>query len=210
MNPSEGRAQVSDSTAGLERLLVRLREAESEAGAGAGKDQISFDAILDAVGRRSFGPLLLLAGVVTLMPLVGDIPGVPTLMGLFVVLTAAQLLLGRDNFWLPGWLLRRSVDRSKIENGVSWLRRPAGWIDRVLRPRLSFLVEGPGAWVVGVASLLVGLAMPPMELVPFSANIAGLALSALGLALITKDGILAIVALLATAAGYFFVIRSFF
>jgi hypothetical protein len=209
MNPSEGRAQVSDSTAGLERLLDRLREAESEAGAGAGKDQISFDAILDAVGRRSFGPLLLLAGVVTLMPLVGDIPGVPTLMGLFVVLTAAQLLLGRDNFWLPGWLLRRSVDRSKIENGVSWLRRPAGWIDRVLRPRLSFLVEGPGAWVVGVASLLVGLAMPPMELVPFSANIAGLALSALGLALITKDGILAIVALLATAAGYFFVIRSF-
>jgi hypothetical protein len=209
MNPSEERAQVSESTAGLERLLDRLRETEAEAGAEAGRDQISFDAILDAVGRRSFGPLLLLAGVVTLPPLVGDIPGVPTLMGLFVVLTAAQLLLGRDNFWLPGWLLRRSVDRSKIENGISWLRRPAGWIDRVLRPRLSFLVEGPGTWVVGVASLLVALAMPPMELVPFSANIAGLALSALGLALITKDGLLAIVALLATAAGYFFVIRSF-
>jgi hypothetical protein len=193
---------MPEGTTRLEPLLDRVCEAKSEEG------QVSLGAILDEVGHRSFGPLLLVAGLVTLAPLVGDIPGVPTVMGIFVILTSAQLLLGRDHFWLPDWLLRRSVGREKVEKGVSWMRRPARWIDRVLRPRLSFLVQGPGLWIVAVASLLVGLGLPPMELVPFSANIAGLALSAFGLALITKDGLVAIVALLATAGGYFLVIRS--
>lgn len=186
----------------LEPLLDRVCEAEAKEG------KVSLDAILDEIGRRSFGPLLLVAGLVTLAPLVGDIPGVPTVMGVFVIITAAQLLLGRDRFWLPDWLLRRSVEQKKLEKGISWLRRPARWIDRVLRPRLSVLVEGPGVWIVAGASLLVGLGMPPMELVPFSANLAGLALAAFGLALITRDGLLAIVALLATTGGYFLVARS--
>lgn len=193
---------MPESTTRLEALLDRICEAKAEEG------RISLDAILDEIGHRSFGPLLLLAGLIILMPLVGDIPGVPTVMGIFVILTSAQLLLGRDHFWLPDRLLRQSIDRGKVEKGVSWLRRPARWIDRVLRPRLSFLVKGPGLWVVAVASLLVGLGLPPMELVPFSANIAGLALSAFGLALITKDGLVAIVALLATSSGYFLVIQS--
>ena len=193
---------MAEGTTRLEPLLDRVCAARTEDG------RISLDAILDEIGHRSFGPLLLLAGLITLAPLVGDIPGVPTLMGVFVVVTAAQLLLGRDRFWLPDWLLRRSVARDRVEKGVSWLRRPARWIDGLLRPRLSFLVEKPGLWAVAVASLLVGLGMPPMELVPFSANIAGLALSAFGLALITKDGLVAIVALLATGLGYFLVIRN--
>lgn len=53
-------------------------------------DQVSVDDILDLVGRRSFGPLLLLAGVITLLPIVGDIPGVPTLMATLVILIAVQ------------------------------------------------------------------------------------------------------------------------
>lgn len=38
--------------------------------------------VLDIIGHRSFGPLLLFAGIVMLAPVVGDIPGVPVLMGL--------------------------------------------------------------------------------------------------------------------------------
>lgn len=39
----------------------------------------------NAVGRRSFGPTLLLAGLVTLAPIVGDIPGVPVLIRWFAL-----------------------------------------------------------------------------------------------------------------------------
>lgn len=164
----------------------------------AEKDSVTLDEILEAVGRRSFGPLLLLAGLVVLAPLVGDIPTVPTIMALLVLLVAVQLLLRRNEFWLPGWLLRRSVERGKIRKAVGWLRRPAGWVDRVLRPRLKALTGDAGAVAVALACILIALAMPPMEFVPFSANIAGAALTAFGLSLITRDGLVALVAFLFT------------
>ena len=36
--------------------------------------QVSVDDVVHAVGRRSFGPLLLLAGLITLAPIIGDNP----------------------------------------------------------------------------------------------------------------------------------------
>lgn len=186
----------------LTRLLDRIGEADRDEG------RISLDAILDAVGRRSFGPFILLAGVVTLTPLVGDIPGIPTLMGVLVVLSAGQLLVGRNHVWLPDWLLNRSVPEEKLEKALEWMRKPAGWIDRILRPRLTALVQGAGVYVIATVSLLIALALPPMELVPFSANGGGLALTALGLALIAHDGLMALVALIVMAGTLTLVLMS--
>ena len=90
----------------LSQLLDRIEETANR------DEQISLDAILEAVGHRSFGPVLLLAGLVMLAPIIGDIPGVPSIMGVLVVLTAGQLLFHRQRIWLPRWLLKRSVKAS--------------------------------------------------------------------------------------------------
>lgn len=140
----------------LGELLDRLEAAgngtsgHSAAGDGArecadkDKDAVTLGALIDEIGTRSFGPLLLLAGLVTVMPIVGDIPGVPTVMALLVLLVAGQLLLGREHFWLPRWVLDRRVRRDRLVRALGWLRRPARWVDRLLRPRLAWLVRGPG------------------------------------------------------------------
>ena len=47
--------------------------------------------------RRAFGLLLLLAGLVMVLPLIGDIPGVPVVMGLLVLVVAAELLFRRHH-----------------------------------------------------------------------------------------------------------------
>ena len=67
-------------------------------------EKVSIDSIMEMIGRRSFGPLLLLAGLIILAPVIGDIPGVPTIMGVFILLVAVQLLIGQEHFWLPKWL----------------------------------------------------------------------------------------------------------
>ncbi|GHC30602.1 exopolysaccharide biosynthesis protein [Aidingimonas halophila] len=170
----------------IEDLLDCLDGADHDGG------RTSVDHILSAVGRRSFGPLLLLAGLITLAPVIGDIPGVPTLMAVLVVLVAIQLLLGRDHFWLPAWLLDRSLARDKLDRAVAWMRKPARAIDRVLHPRLRFLTQGLGALGISVMCILIALAMPPMEIIPFTANGAGLALTVFGLALIANDGLMAL------------------
>ena len=188
MMTDEQDEEISDLT----QLLDRVSAVASE------NEQLSLGSIVDRLGQRSFGPLLLLSGVITLAPLVGDIPGVPTVLALLVLLVAAQLLIGRDRLWLPNWLLARSVASDKVERGLGWLRRPARAIDRLLRPRLTVLTGWVGGRAIALGCIVIALAMPPMELVPFSANGAGLALTAFGLGLIARDGLLALLAFIIT------------
>lgn len=187
--------------ASLTEILDRIH-------AAAGADPVTIDAVMEALGRRSFGPILLLAGLITLAPLLGDIPGVPTLMAVLVGLAARQLLCGRRVFWLPRWLLTRHAERATVQKGIAWLRRPARWLDALTRPRLTVLTRGMGVYFVAAICLLIALAMPPLELVPFSANGAGLALTAFGLALIGHDGLLALLAVTVTLATIVLVLMS--
>ena len=178
----------------LGQLLDLLDNADYKNG------HVTWGEIMDVVGSRSFGPLLLIAGLITLAPLIGDIPGVPTLVGIFVVLVVGQLLVGREHLWLPDFMLSRSIEKQKLHKALNWMKKPARFIDRLLKPRLAFLVEGAMSHVVAFLCLLVALVMPVMEVVPFSANLAGAALTGFGLALIARDGLLAIIAMAFTGS----------
>ena len=169
----------------LEELLAAIEAIEAPSG------RVRFEDVLEAIGRRSFGPLLL-AGVVTLMPVISGIPGIPALMACFTLLVCAQLLMGRRTFWLPAWLQRRWISRTALLKGLGYLHRPARWVDRLLGQRLTCLTGRRGMQASALTCLLVAIGMPPMELIPFSANVAGLTLSLFGLALMARDGLLAL------------------
>ncbi len=179
----------------LEQLLDQMADAEKQ-----GERQVSLEDILSHIGRRSFGPVLLLAGLITMVPLVGDIPGVPTLMAVIVALTTVQLLFGREYFWFPSWLLKRSVSSDKLHKAIEWSRKPSRFIDRFLHQRLVTLAEGKANYAIALVCLVIAAAMPLMEVVPFSANGAGIALTAFGLALIAQDGLLSLIAFVSTTA----------
>lgn len=179
--------------ANLEQLLDRFCSAER------GRSTTTVGAIVAEVGTRSFGPLLLLAGAILTSPISG-IPGVPTSMGVLVLLISAQLLLRRDHFWLPQWILRRRIRRSRIEALARWLRRPARWVDKFLRPRWTRLVSGRLIYVIGSVCFILALAVPIMEVVPFSASLAGVAFTAFGVALTARDGAVAAVAFVAAGS----------
>lgn len=188
-NPHQSEPQNEARTPrDLEELLDAIESIDPPSG------KVRFEDILEAVGRRSFGPLLLLAGVVTLMPVISGIPGVPVLMACFTLLVCAQLLMGRRTFWLPAWLQQRWVSRTALLKGLGYLHRPARWVDRLLGQRLIFLTGRRGMQASALTCLLVAISMPPMELIPFSANVAGLTLSLFGLALMARDGLLTLIA----------------
>ena len=178
----------------LQQILDLLENADYKDG------EVSWREIMDVVGSRSFGPMLLIAGLIILAPVIGDIPGVPTMIGIFLILVMGQLLLGRKHLWLPNVLLNRSVAEENLHKAVRWMQKPAGFVDRLLQPRLGFMVEGAMSYVIALLCLGIAFMMPAMELVPFSANLAGVALTAFGLALIARDGVLALIALVFTAS----------
>jgi hypothetical protein len=188
----------------LEQLLDRIADAAQD------RDRVSLGAVLEVVGRRSFGPLLLVAGLVALAPIIGDIPGVPTIIGTVVFLIAIQLLLGREHFWLPRWLLKRSVASGRLCNALKWLRSPARFVDRLLRPRLTIFTKGAVIYVIAMLCIIIAISMPTMEVVPFVANVAGAAITAFGLSLIARDGLLALIAFAFTTISVGLVAHTIF
>ena len=79
---------------------------------------------------------------------------------------------------------------------------PARVVDRLTRPRLTFLVSRTGAYLTALFCVCIAVVMPMFELVPFSASAVGVALAALGLALVAHDGLLALIAFCVIGATF--------
>lgn len=166
----------------------------------------SFGELLEAAGRRSFGPLLLVPGLLVMSPL-GGIPGMATSVGVVSLLVSLQLLAGRRSFWLPQWVLSRKVSSERVRRAIKALRRPARWVDRLLKPRLQWMLRKPALQMITLGCVAVSVAMPVLEIVPFADTAPGAALTALGLGLISDDGFFALISALLCAvtlciAGY--------
>lgn len=178
----------------LEQMLEHI------AGLAEGAEQISMAQVVDSVGDRSFGPLLLIMGLTLFSPLSG-VPGMAIFSGLFVLLIALQMLLGRKHFWLPGFILNRSIAQSKLSKAIDWLMPGARRVDRMIKPRLNFMLHPSSTYLIAALCVLIGAGLPFLELVPFSSSIVGLALAILGLALVARDGLLVLMALAIITAG---------
>ena len=158
-------------------------------------ETVSVGDIVKEIGGDAFGPLLLVPALFLVTPVSG-VPGMPSVGSLLISLIAIQIILGRDTLWLPGFLRRREMKKQRLDNALSWLRQPAGWIDRISSERLTVLTQRP--WIMLPASLcaLMVLLAPAFETVPFSVSIAAGAVALFALGMVARDGIMVLVALL--------------
>lgn len=199
---SSNRGSDSDhDSAHLELLLDHLGEA------GDTDDKyLKVASLIDVVGSRSFSPLLMLVGLMIMSPLSG-IPALPTVAAVMVLLVTVQMLMGRRHFWLPDKLLQAEVSRGKLTKALKWLKPVARFVDRITRPRLTVLIHKPASYVLAVLCIVIAALMPLMELIPFSSSAAGAVLALFGIALVARDGLMALLGyaiLGATAAAIFF------
>lgn len=164
---------------------------------GEARDSVSLRTMLEATGRRSFGPLLLLTGIIPLSPLSG-VPGLSSVMAACVLLISAQLLLRREHFWLPRWLLHRRISRAQLERLLAFLQPIARVTDRLIHSRLERLTGNGGAYAIALVSTAIAVTMPPLEVVPFANTASGAALTIFGLALVARDGVLVLLGLAVT------------
>lgn len=151
--------------------------------------------VLDDFGKRSFGPFIMLPALLEMTP-VGGIPGLPTFLALIIALTAAQLLMGREHVWMPGFIQHRAVSGRKLHKAVGKLRGVAGWLDKHSKRRLEFLTQG--VWTKIAAAIVIALCctVPPLEFLPFASTLPMLAIAMLGMALTVRDGALTVTAIL--------------
>lgn len=153
---------------------------------------VSVADMMAVIGRRSYGPLLLVLGLFSISPAT-ILPGMTSAAALVTLAVSLQLAFGSSHLWLPGMLLRLRIARSSIKAATSdGLRKWARRLDRVLQPRLVFLSETPFANAAGLLCALAAIATFPLSLIPLAPLIPGLAITVLGLGLFARDGFLLI------------------
>lgn len=149
--------------------------------------------VMEAFGNRSFGPAIALPALFELSPL-GAVPGIPTLLAAFIVFFAAQMAVGRNHLWIPGFVARRSLPSGKLRAAVKRLRPWGVKADRIFDRRLPALTRPPWSRVVAMGCMGLALTVPPLELIPLATSIPMAVLAVTGLALVVRDGALLLAA----------------
>ena len=194
MSGSKEPENLEDVVGGLEEL-------------GEKNGKVSLGDALDAFGHRSFAPLLIVLPLVELSPL-GGIPGFPTALAVIIGLIAVQLLFGREHVWLPDMIENRKVDGGKLAKGMHKLDRAAEWIDNHIGDRLDWMLSGIWPQIAAFVILLLCLSVPPLEFLPFASSVPMIAVACIGLALLVRDGLLLLVAMVLGGGSMIFAINS--
>jgi hypothetical protein len=169
--------------------------------ASADGDYVSLAEVLDRVGERSFGALLVVFAIPNMAA--GVVPGLSTVLSIPLILLSVQLLLAFRKPWLPGRLRAARVRRTDLARMLGRIRPFLVRLERALKPRLSFLTTSWAERVAGLVSVCMStlLWLP----IPFGNLLPAATIGLVGFALLERDGVVAMAALvLAAACGMLF------
>lgn len=163
----------------------RLGEILAELAARPEPD-LTLGELIQCMGDRGHGLLIAALALPNVLPIY--LPGLSAVFGLPLVFIAFQLVLGRQNLWLPPALARRSIARStfaRMAGAIApWLAR----LERALRPRWPELLGPMAERLAGLLAILLGLLLSlpiPLTNIPLA-----IPLVLIGLGLAERDGLM--------------------
>lgn len=150
--------------------------------------------IVHRLGRRSFGALLFIFAAPNWLPLP---PGSSTFLAAPLLFFGPQIAIGIHRPWLPRFVDEKRLERAKLAGALRKLVPTLERIEKVSAPRLVFLFGPVGDRVIGLTVTLLALVL----LLPiWLGNMApGAAIAVFGLALVQRDGVLALAGYAITA-----------
>lgn len=195
ISSSEDPAIGASGPAQLEHLFDDLT-------AGVEGDTVSVGLILSALAHRSYGPLLLLPALISILPIIGALPGITWAMSTLTLLISLQFLFSRDALWLPGPVKRLTISRSLFERSVDWARPWLRRLDNFVHPRFNLMLAPPWPFLVAVLCVLLSLAMFALSLIPGGVVIPALGVVLLAIGLTSHDGLVLLLGILASAGAF--------
>ena len=161
------------------------------------KDKVTIDEIVARVEQREgLAPVVTLLTLPVLIPLP---PGVSMVLALPLLFAAPQMMIGRRDLWLPKGLACQAIDRERLQKGVErvlpWIER----LERVVKPRLTFLTGHAGAAAAGAVCTV--MAMVLVLPLPFANLFPALTVLLFSLGLTRRDGLAVIAGCLAMAVA---------
>lgn len=186
-----------------------LNEIEETADGQPPSQPLTLGELLNSVGRRSYGPLLLVIGLFAISPATA-LPGMTWATAVLTLIVAGQMALGLPRIWLPRQALGLRIGRRELREGVENSRPAARWVDHLLRRRLELLSKPP--FVNLVALLCVGAALVtfPLGLIPLAPLVPGVAIVAFGLGMTARDGVWLLLGMLIASGAFWLTLLRLF
>ncbi len=168
-----------DARAPTSILLRRLVD-------GAQKKHMTLASMLEALGERSFGVVMLLLGLLALVPTLSIV------IGLLLMWPAFQMIMARRAPSLPRWISQRRLPTTRLARLIDRVAPILGWLEKMVRPRWRTPFESTKR-VIGAVILLLALTM--LGPVPFSHVLPALVVMLMAFAYLEEDGVLLSIAL---------------
>ena len=155
--------------------------------AEAPEQGFSLRQIFDRLDERAFGAGLFILALPCCIPF---LYGVPQIVSLPMMALAVQMVAGRDEPWLPEKFGQRMIDKKGLTRTAKGGRKWFGWLERIAKPRFTFLLGHKGERVIGLflvffcASILVPL--------PSTNTVPGIGVAIVAFGLMARDGILVV------------------
>lgn len=157
-------------------------------------ESLSIDELLRACGDRAIGGFLLVLAAPNILPLP---PGSASILSIPIMFLTAQLAFGRRVLWLPRRVLDHRFSRSSFQSMAGWLLPQLAKVERLLKPRLSFMLGIMQDRLIGLVCLLLAAFM--FLPIPLGNVLPAMAMTAFALGLMERDGLLVIIGCLITA-----------
>jgi hypothetical protein len=191
---------------------MNLSDVLDEVGESARNDptpeSFTLSELIDAAGRRTYGPMLLVIGLFAISP-VTIVPGLTWLAAVLTLVVAGQMALGLRRIWLPRRALETKLPRNAVISGLEKARPWARRIDAVLKPRLTFLTHPPFVNLIALLVIVAALVTFPLGLIPLAPLLPGIAVVFFGLGMAARDGLWLLLGILAVG-GACWLARPFF
>ena len=166
---------TDDPRQGFIGLVAGLAEA-------SGPEGLTLREIRDRLDERAFGLMILILAIPCLVP---ALYGVPQIVGIPILLLAGQMLLGREEPWLPEAVLKRRVSKAMLDRMAEFAIKRMGWFERLSRPRLTLFTQGLAERAAAAFMILATLTI----VLPMTNTVPSVALALMSVGLIQRDGL---------------------
>lgn len=153
------------------------------------RERVPLGEIIDALGARGFGPLLVTLSAFLILP-VGMIPGMPGLVAIVLVLIGLQMLIGQKRLWAPVGVRSRTVSAELLRVSIQRARPIARRLRPVLMPRYYGLVDN-GLILSTAAAIFIGTGVVIFLIgfIPGLPFVLSIHVLLIGLGMTARDGI---------------------
>ena len=172
----------------LSETVDRIRSVSQE-------ESVSVGDVVESAGDQGILPVILVPALVAVTPLSG-IPGLSGACGVLIAILSFELIAGFSTLYLPKRLKALSVDGAKMRAALEKISPVTRWLDGHTSRRAAFLFHRPLIWIPQLICIISGLAMPVLELIPFSSSISAAGVCLLVMAMMARDGLIFCLALL--------------